>query len=130
MSEAKATISTGTRLSPVWILPVAALLLGVWAVIYNINQQGPEIQIRFETAKGLVEGQTKLKYREVEIGVVQNIRFSSDRASVIVTANLDLGSEDLLRDDSRFWLVTALFPLGMGVSSLARRSPRDRRNPS
>lgn len=115
MSEEKAVVSTGARLSPVWILPVVALLLGLWAVYYSLTQQGPTIEIQFQTAAGLVEGKTKIKYLDVVVGQVENIRFTPDREAVIVSAKLDLDAEDLLREDSRFWAVTAR--LGAGAVS-------------
>ncbi|MFB3078449.1 MAG: MlaD family protein, partial [Lysobacterales bacterium] len=83
MTEEKAVVSIGNRLSPVWILPIVALVLGMWAVVYSLTQQGPEIEIRFETAAGLIEGKTKLKYLDVDVGEVENIRFTEDREAVI-----------------------------------------------
>lgn len=115
MTEEKAVVSIGNRLSPVWILPIVALVLGIWAVVYSLTQQGPEIEIRFETAAGLIEGKTKLKYLDVDVGEVENIRFTEDREAVIVAVKLDLDAEDLLREDTRFWVVTAR--LGAGTVS-------------
>jgi paraquat-inducible protein B len=115
MTEEKAVVTTGTRLSPVWILPIVALLLGIWAVVYSLTQQGPEIEILFDTASGLVEGKTSVKYLDVEVGQVENIRFTRDREAVVATVKMDLDAEDLLREDTRFWVVTA--QLGGGTVS-------------
>ena len=115
MTEEKAVVSTGTRFSPVWILPIVALLLGLWAVYYSITQQGPEIEIRFQTAAGLFEGKTKIKYLDVVVGEVEHIRFTPDRDAVLVSAKIELDAKDLLRDDTRFWAVTAR--LGAGAVS-------------
>jgi paraquat-inducible protein B len=117
MTEDKAVVSTRAGLSPVWILPIVALLLGAYAVYYSITQQGPEVEIHFKTASGLTAGKTKIKYLDVEVGLIERIRFSQDRASVIATARLDLEAEDLLREDTRFWVVTAQFGAG-SVSGL------------
>jgi paraquat-inducible protein B len=115
MTEEKAVVSTKAGFSPVWILPIVALLLGVYAVYYSISQQGPEVEIHFKTASGLVAGKTKIKYLDVEVGLIESIHFSEDRESVIATAKLELEAEDLLREDTRFWVVTAR--LGAGAVS-------------
>jgi len=45
-----------TRLSPVWIVPIAAALVGVWVAAAKILSEGPTITITFRTAEGLDEG--------------------------------------------------------------------------
>jgi len=61
------------RFNKVWIIPIIALLLGIWLVKRNIDQKGELITVRFESADGLEEGKTEIKCRNVTIGKVEGI---------------------------------------------------------
>ncbi|NND69385.1 MAG: MCE family protein, partial [Halioglobus sp.] len=112
-TESAATES-GFKLSAVWIIPLLALLLGVFLVVQAWMTEGPEIEISFSTATGLEQGKTRIKYRNVDIGVVEKVRLNSDFQGVIATAKLDRQAVPLLRADTRFWVVTAQ----VGISSI------------
>ena len=91
----------------VWIIPLVAALIGGWVAVKAVLEQGPTITITFKTAEGLEAGQTKLKYKDVNIGVVREIHLGPDLKSVVVTAELDKSARDLLAEDTRFWVVRA-----------------------
>ena len=93
------------RFSFVWIVPLVALMIALGMVYRSYTQQGPEIQIRFDNAEGVMAGKTRVKYRDVEIGQVTQVRFTPDFRQVEVTARLDPGLESLLGEGSRFWIV-------------------------
>ncbi len=105
MTEAHAEISQKRRLSPVWIVPIVALVIGIWMVIYTIQSQGPEIQIVFSTAEGIEDGKTKIKFRDVEIGLVQSAGLGEDLESVVVIAQIEKEAASLLVEDTEFWVV-------------------------
>jgi paraquat-inducible protein B len=94
-----------TRLSPVWIVPIAAALVGVWVAAAKILSEGPTITITFDTAEGLEAGKTKVHYNGVEIGTVQDIRLSDDHRRVVTTVEMAPKTEDFLVEDSKFWVV-------------------------
>src|SRR5277367_6478002 len=73
------------RLPLVWILPAVVVLAGAFVVVREKLAQGIAIEIRFENAEGLEANKTKVKYKEVDIGDVSDIRVSQDRKQVIVT---------------------------------------------
>jgi paraquat-inducible protein B len=100
-------ISKSSSISTVWFIPILALLLGAYMVIQSLLTQGPEIEIAFNTAEGLEQGKTQIKYRNVDIGVIQKVSLSKDFEGVVATAKLDKSAEPLLREDTRFWVVTA-----------------------
>ena len=113
MATEKANVSEGgRRISGIWFIPLLALALGVYMVIHNMMTEGPEIEIVFKTASGLEQGKTKVKYRNVDMGVVESIRLDDDFDSVIATVKLDRQTLPLLRDDTRFWVVTAQVSVG------------------
>src|ERR1700743_2453722 len=76
------------RLPLVWILPAVVVLAGAFVVIREKLAQGTAIEIRFENAEGLEQSKTKVRYKDVEIGEVTDIRVSDDRKEVIVTADI------------------------------------------
>lgn len=96
-----------TRFSAIWIIPLVAAALGAWMVVYTYLSEGPEIEIRFKTADGLEAGKTRLKYRNVEMGMVQKIILSDDLQDVIAVVKLRREAVPLLGEDTRFWVVTA-----------------------
>jgi paraquat-inducible protein B len=101
-------IRSGNRsLSIVWLVPLAALLIGGWLIYKAVSEKGPEITITFKTAEGLEAGKTKIKCRDVEIGQVQEITLSRDLNQVIVKAQLIKAAAAFLSENSRFWVVRA-----------------------
>jgi paraquat-inducible protein B len=101
-------IRSGKRqISIVWLVPVVAILIGGWLIYKAISEKGPEITITFNTAEGLEAGKTKIKCKDVEIGLVVEITLSKDLAQVIVKAQLVREAESYLSENSRFWVVRA-----------------------
>ena len=115
MSELKPSISTGRRFNPVWVVPVVAVIVGLYMVIHTRLTEGPEITIQFNTAEGLEAGKTRLRYRDVDIGLVGNVSLSEDMDQVLVTVKMDQQAANMLREDTRFWVVRAR--VGAGAMS-------------
>ncbi len=107
MSELKPAISTGTRFNPIWVVPVVAVLVGIYMVVHTMLTEGPEITIQFNTAEGLEAGNTRLRYRDVDIGLVENVSLSEGMDKVLVTVKMDKAAANMLREDTRFWVVRA-----------------------
>ena len=91
----------------VWLLPVVAALVGGWLAVRAILADGPTVTIRFKTAEGIEAGKTRVKYKDVDIGVVKNISLDEERSGVLVKADLSKAAEDLVVQDTRFWVVRA-----------------------
>lgn len=107
-----------TRFSWIWILPIAAALVGASLILRNWMLTGPRVTISFDSADGLVVDQTKLRYRDVDVGTIADIQVASDRKRVVVTAQLERnGSEFITQQDTRFWVVRPRLGLN-GVSGL------------
>jgi len=118
MTENKPVVSSGGGLSTIWIIPILAVGLGIWMVLYSFMNEGPELEISFNNADGLTAGKTKLKYLSVDIGQVESVTLNADASGVIVTAKLEKVHEDLLKDDTRFWVEKARIGAG-GVTGLS-----------
>jgi paraquat-inducible protein B len=117
MTTAQPEIKEGRQFNAIWIIPVVALVLGLYMVVHTWMTEGPEIKIAFDTAEGLTAGKTKIKYRNVEMGLVTEIELTDDYQGVIAHVKMDLQAKPLLRADTQFWVVTARIGLGQ-VSGL------------
>ena len=105
------------RISPIWIVPIVAAALGVWLVVQYYASLGPLATVSFETASGVTAGKTTVQRRSVQIGVVETVRLSEDHNEVIMDLRIDADAEDLLREDTRFWIVRPRVG-GGGISGL------------
>jgi paraquat-inducible protein B len=103
--------------SLVWLIPIITALIGGWLIVKTLSEKGPEITITFKTAEGIEAGKTKLKYKEIEIGVVGSVHFSTDFSHIIVKASMEKGSQSFLRRGTRFWVVKPRLSL-RGASGL------------
>ncbi|WP_312340941.1 PqiB family protein [Stutzerimonas nitrititolerans] len=93
------------RVSLVWLVPIAAALVGFSMVVQNWLSAGPQITVSFETAEGLEANKTQVKYKNVVIGQVTEINLSEDHTRVIATIELDQDAEPFTREDTKFWVV-------------------------
>ncbi|MDG4554217.1 MAG: MlaD family protein [Candidatus Competibacter sp.] len=103
--------------SIVWLIPLVAALIGAWLAYKTLSEQGPVITLAFREGTGLEAGKTKIKYKALEVGVVETVQFGPDLSDVIVTARMNKEVERHLGQDSRFWVVRPRVGLG-GVSGL------------
>lgn len=92
-------------LSPVWIIPLAVILIGGWLVYQNTLHRGPEVILRLDSAEGLEAGKTPVKVRDVEVGRVEAVRLSQDYDHAVATVQMNPGTARLLVRDSQFWVV-------------------------
>ena len=105
-------VEPGRSFSLVWLIPLVAAVIGGWLALKTISEQGPTITITFDSAEGLEAGQTKIRYKNVDVGQVDSIKLSEDLSEVIVTAKLVKGSEPYLTERTRFWVVRARVAAG------------------
>lgn len=109
---AEAVVGKPSRFSIIWVVPIVAAVIGAWLVYKAITEEGPTITITFQTAEGLTAGKSKIKYRNVEVGTVENIDLTDDLDHVVVTAKMSPGSKPYLREGTRFWVVRAQVTAG------------------
>jgi len=113
-----ADIQDSRKLSAVWLVPFVALIIGLWFIYYQWSNQGPMISIAFEHAEGLEAGKTKIKAREVDIGLVKSIKLKPDLSGVVITAQMSKEAEDMLTENTEFWIVTPRVSLN-GISGMS-----------
>jgi len=103
--EAVAEPKRRFNLQLVWLIPIVAAIVGGTLAVRTYLQQGPTITITFKTGEGLEAGKTKIKFKDVEVGVVKEVVISKDLKHVIATAELKKGVKPYLVDDTKFWVV-------------------------
>lgn len=105
------------RLSWIWLVPIVAAVGGLLLVLQVWLNAGPTATIHFQTAEGLEAGKTQVRYKEVNVGLVERVALNPDRSGVIVTIRVDKDAANLLRDGTVFWVVRPRLTLS-GVSGL------------
>ncbi|QQC66962.1 PqiB family protein [Paraburkholderia ginsengisoli] len=93
------------RMQLVWLVPIVAVLIGGWLATKAILERGEKITISFKTGEGLEAGKTKLKFKDVDIGVVEAVALSPDHRNVVAKAEVARDVANLLVDNTRFWVV-------------------------
>jgi paraquat-inducible protein B len=114
---AEPRIKARRRFSLVWVIPIVAGLVALWLGYKTLSEQGPTIRISFQTADGLEAGKTKVKYKNVELGMVDSIELSEDFSKIIVTARMHKEAEPHMNTGARFWVVRPRLDAA-GVSGL------------
>ncbi|WP_137718379.1 intermembrane transport protein PqiB [Methylobacillus flagellatus] len=104
--------------SLVWLIPIVAAVVGLTLVTKILIDRGPTITITFSSAEGLEAGKTKVKYKDVDIGLVQAISLSKDRSHVLATVQLSKEAKSFTADDTRFWVVRPRIAAS-GISGLS-----------
>lgn len=103
--------------SIIWLIPLVTAIVGGWLALQTLIDQAPTATITFNTAEGIQAGKTSVKYKNVEIGLVDEIRFAEDFDHVELSVTFNEGMEQFLRRNTRFWVVRPQFSL-RGVSGL------------
>jgi paraquat-inducible protein B len=99
----------------VWVVPIAAAVIGISLLVRNWENTGPRISISFLNGEGVQVGKTLVKYRDVTVGHVSGVVLSADHQTVLVSADLSKDAASLLKADTQFWVVRPR--IGMGSVS-------------
>ena len=91
--------------SIVWIIPLVTAIIGGWLVFNNAADESTLVNVTFQHAHGIEKEKTLVKYRDIKVGTVKEIRFSSDLLHVVVVLQIDGINENRLTEFSRFWVV-------------------------
>lgn len=110
-------IEARSGLSVVWLIPLLTALLGGWLIVRALVNEGPLVALTFRTADGIEVGKTRIKYKSLDIGLVESVRFSADFSRVEVAARLSKEAGHFLRRDTRFWVVRPTLS-ARGISGL------------
>lgn len=93
------------RFSLIWAVPLIAIVVALGVAYQNWSQQGPVIEVSFGEASGLTPGKTELRYRDISVGQVEDLRFSDSLDRVIASIRLDKALAPFVDADAQFWIV-------------------------
>jgi paraquat-inducible protein B len=106
------------RVSAVWIIPILAAAVAIGIAVQRYLREGPTVTIVFKSAEGVEAGKTFVKYKDVNIGQVTEVRLSEDFDKVDVTAKIAKSAAGLMVEDAKFWVVRPRITLS-GISGLS-----------
>jgi paraquat-inducible protein B len=105
-------------LSWIWLAPVFAAAVVLWLAWRSLAENGPAIVIDFVSAEGMQEGQTKIRYKGVDVGTVESLELSRDMSRVQVHARMTRAVAGFLGQGVRFWIVAPRVGAG-GITGLS-----------
>lgn len=92
-------------ISPVWILPILAILLGCWLAYRSLSEAGINVQVSFNNATGIVAGKTQVMFKGIPVGLVTGVQVDPTMKNVIVDIEMVRESENKLVEDLQFYIV-------------------------
>lgn len=93
------------RISIVWIVPLLALAVVIAIAWQSYTDRGPLIEIAFDNASGVRANNTELRFRDVRVGLVEDVAFADGLGKVLVKVRLDQAVAPYVDEDARFWVV-------------------------
>lgn len=91
--------------SLIWLVPLAALAISLGVVWKTYADRGPLIEVAFQQATGIRVDETELRYRDVTIGLVEDLKFSNGLETVVAHVRVEKSVAPFIDADSDFWLV-------------------------
>ncbi len=92
-------------ISPIWILPIVALLVGGWLLFQGIRNAGIDIVVHFKNGEGIIVGKTEVMYKGIPVGIVRDMKVSEDLKGIDLTIEMDKQTRESLVEDTKFWIV-------------------------
>lgn len=93
------------RVSLAWVIPIVALIVTVILLLHNVLNKGATIYLTTSSAEGIEAGKTEVKLRSVTIGKVVSVHLGDSYDKVVIEIQMDSGTDELLRQDTVFWVV-------------------------
>ncbi|SDE02491.1 MlaD family protein [Limimaricola pyoseonensis] len=93
------------RVSVVWLVPAGALAVALGIAWQQWSQQGPLIEVIFDDAAGVMANETELRFRDVAVGIVEEVGFTENLEQVRVSIRVDKGVAEYIDEAADFWVV-------------------------
>lgn len=93
--------------SLIWLVPLVAAFAGAFVAYRTLSERGPEITIEFDTAAGLEAGKTKVTYKDVEVGLLEEVTLRPDLTGVVCRVRMVKDADVYLKEGTRFWVERA-----------------------
>ncbi|WP_020395967.1 intermembrane transport protein PqiB [Thiolinea disciformis] len=90
--------------SPVWLIPLAAALIGLWLLATYWYNRGDTIVVRFPSAENIEPGSTRVRYKAVTVGKVERVTLDENLQPLVELA-LNKEISNALKCSAKFWVV-------------------------
>ncbi len=114
----QAQIESQSRFSLIWIIPLIAFLIGGWLVYKVYSEKGDIITLTFDSAEGIEVKKTPIRYKDVTVGKVTDIRLDHDLKRVQVQVEIEPFMAKHLGPETHFWTVRPRVTV-QGISGLS-----------
>ncbi len=91
--------------SVIWLIPIIALCIALGVAWQSYANKGRLIEISFENGAGILANTTELKYRDITVGIVEDVSLSDGLKTVIAEIRLDKKIEQYVDANAQFWIV-------------------------
>jgi paraquat-inducible protein B len=91
--------------SKVWIVPLVALLIGLWLGWQQYINRPVPVRVTFASGEGIVIGKTEVRYQGISVGTVKDMSVAADGKGVEALIEMDHRVGDSLLEGTQFWLV-------------------------
>ncbi|MCO5142999.1 MAG: MlaD family protein [Oligoflexia bacterium] len=88
-----------------YLVPILVFSILFYVIYQKVIRHGPMIKVDFSEAHSIQIAKTKVKYKGVEVGLVENIKLNTERKLVEVYIRLFRDYEAFANKESQFWLV-------------------------
>ncbi len=112
-----ANITKTNKVSVIWVIPILAMVIGLWMLLQYQLAKGIDIDIIASDAEGIVAGKTEIRVRSVTVGLIKEVSLSENNTKVHLQARINPRYQSLLKQDTLIWVVKPRVDL-TGVSGL------------
>lgn len=105
MEEVEIIPKKQRKFNYVWFLPIIAFFIVAYLFTMQYLEKGKLITIQFTSAEGISIGKTKLRYKDVDFGVVEDVKLADDLNSVTIYARVSNAASSILLEGTEFWIV-------------------------
>lgn len=93
------------RLSIVWIIPLLALLVAIGVAWQSYSKLGRVIEVSFPNGAGIAANTTELRFRDIAVGVVEEVGLSDGLETVVARIRLKKDIDRYIDENAQFWVV-------------------------
>ncbi|MCL6268602.1 MlaD family protein [Sansalvadorimonas sp. 2012CJ34-2] len=105
MSESFQTEEEGKKWSPVWLMPIIALMIAAWLGWKAWEERGITIKVVFIDGNGIEAGRTPVRFNGLQVGRVESVKLKPDLKGITARIQMQKEMEPWLTKKTRFWLV-------------------------
>ncbi|WP_299025904.1 MlaD family protein [uncultured Sulfitobacter sp.] len=96
---------SASGMSFIWLIPLLAMVVAFGVAWQTYAARGPVIVVGFADGSGIAAGETKLKYRDITVGEVEEVGFSEGLDRVEAHIRLKKKIAPYVDEGSVFWIV-------------------------